>query len=296
MNYTNKFNYPQPIVDAIINDGYSKGDADISITGLIDPPRIRVLRKKHEKELVTDVSERVASLLGQIVHGILERANKEALAERRFYLELEGLTISGQLDAIYAHGVIQDYKLVSYHEVARGVKPSFEQQLNCYAYLFKYGYFKIDDVTHKSYINSNITKLEDWFILRDWSKGLAMRDPLVPQQQIIRMDVPLWPEEKTLAFLKERIAVHKAANKKLPLCSPEDRWSVPDKWAVMPKKISKVKPRSLKNHESKEQAEIHAANVGGRVEIRKGVNNRCEGNYCGVAQFCSQFKRLKETK
>ena len=36
MKITNKFSLPQPFVDFIKNDKYSRGDADISVTSLID--------------------------------------------------------------------------------------------------------------------------------------------------------------------------------------------------------------------------------------------------------------------
>ena len=288
MKYTNKFNFPQPIVTALTKDNYTKGDADISITGLLGPPRIRVLKKLNEDSLVRDVSDNVFSLLGRLMHGLLEQANQTALAEERFYLDIEGITVSGAMDAVYQDGLVQDYKLVSYHEVKRGLKPEFEAQLNCYAYLLKHGYTQSGE-QFKRVIN----KLQDVFVFRDWSKGLAKRDPEVPQQQIITVDVPLWDESKTLKLIKDRIAIHKAANKLLPDCTPEERWAVPDKWAVMPKKNA---VRSLKNHDNKKDAEEHSINVKGSfVALRPGKNNRCD-DYCDVNAFCSQYKSLKEKK
>ena len=48
MKITNNANIPQPIVDAIKNDSYSKGKADISVTQLIAPAQIVALERKHE--------------------------------------------------------------------------------------------------------------------------------------------------------------------------------------------------------------------------------------------------------
>ncbi len=45
MKYTNKHNVPVEIIRAITNDQYSKGEAHISVTGLLQPPRIRLLIK-----------------------------------------------------------------------------------------------------------------------------------------------------------------------------------------------------------------------------------------------------------
>lgn len=268
------------MVTAIKNDGYTRGESHISITGLIAPPRIRVLEKLHKKEIVEDVSDRLNVLLGQLMHLLLERANNTALSEKRFYAELEGVKISGQLDAIYDSGLVQDYKLVSLYSVKDGVKPEYEQQLNCYAALLR-----LNNVT--------VNKLQLVCVLRDWSKGAAQRDETIPQAQCIILDVKVWPEAKALEFIRERIRIHKAANTTLPECTAEERWAVPDKWAVMAKKGAS---RSLKNHDDKEMAEMHAAQVKGAfVELRKGKNNRCEG-YCSVSQWCEQFKKLKESK
>ena len=45
MKITNNFGMPQPFVDFAINDKYSKGKADISVTTLIDSPKIRLMKE-----------------------------------------------------------------------------------------------------------------------------------------------------------------------------------------------------------------------------------------------------------
>ena len=52
MKYTNKHNVPQEIINAIHNDNYTKGEAIISVTGLLQPPQIRLLAKEHSDNLV----------------------------------------------------------------------------------------------------------------------------------------------------------------------------------------------------------------------------------------------------
>ena len=49
MKLTNKYNLPVTIIDAIHEQqaAYSRGDAYKSITGLMGPPRIDILTKKH---------------------------------------------------------------------------------------------------------------------------------------------------------------------------------------------------------------------------------------------------------
>jgi hypothetical protein len=73
MNWTNKAHLPAPLVAAITNDTYDKV-GDISITGLIQPPRIRQLTIRHADKITEDVSDGIWRLIGSIGHGILERA------------------------------------------------------------------------------------------------------------------------------------------------------------------------------------------------------------------------------
>ena len=65
MKLTNKHNIPREIVRSIENDSYDMGEADISVTGLLKPPRISLLSKINEEKLEADVSDRIWILLGQ---------------------------------------------------------------------------------------------------------------------------------------------------------------------------------------------------------------------------------------
>jgi hypothetical protein len=292
MKFTNRTNLPDAIIQAIKNDDYTKGKSDISITGLISPARKRVLLKKFDEQIECDYADKINILMGQVMHGILERANKAALAEERFYLDLEGITISGEMDAVYEDsGLLQDYKLTSLYQVKDGkVSEEYEAQLNCYAYLLKYGYRLKDE--QRIQVNYKINKMQDVFLLKDWSKPKALRDPKIPKYQCVIIDVPMWGDDKTLQYIVSRINAHKAANKKLPDCTLEERWAEPDKWAVMKPGAKK----SIKNHEDKAEAELHAVKVGAEVQFRPGSSSRCEGGYCDAASVCEQFKKLKSLK
>lgn len=69
---TNKYDLPETLVNAVKNDSYVSG-GDISVTALIDSPRIRILKRKYDYE--EDVSEVLYALLGTAMHHIIERAN-----------------------------------------------------------------------------------------------------------------------------------------------------------------------------------------------------------------------------
>lgn len=99
MKLTNRLNLPRSIEQAVRNDRYSRGDAHISVTGMIAPARKRALEAAHADEITEDVSERIWALMGQIAHGILARADEDpAITEERLFIERHGWRISGSFD------------------------------------------------------------------------------------------------------------------------------------------------------------------------------------------------------
>jgi hypothetical protein len=274
---TNRMGIPQPLVDAVANDGYSKGDADISATGLLRPPRIAVLEKQYADDITEDASDRIWSLMGQVVHGILERADTTGVAERRLSIQVEGWTVSGQMDR-YINGELEDYKVVTAYKFKDGSVPEeYEQQLNIYAVILRESGFPV-------------TKAKIVGILRDWSKLEARRDPEYPQAQIVIRELSLWPPEVAKRFLRERVVLHQQARVQLPACTDEERWARPSKWALM----KKGGVRAVKLYDNEADAVAHAATDPKllSVEPRPGENVRCE-NYCAVSRMCSQFQWLK---
>ena len=139
MKITNKFGMPQPFVDFAINDKYSKGKADISVTSLIDSPRVRIMKDVYDEDVEIDAVDMVWALFGTAVHSVLEQSNpsKDIITEERLYSKLNGWILSGALDRqeiINDVTTIIDYKVTSVWSVIYG-KIEWERQLNCYAWL-----------------------------------------------------------------------------------------------------------------------------------------------------------------
>lgn len=272
MKLTNRLNLPQALVDAVKNDGYSSNGADFSVTTLLKPPRIVALEREHKEEIEEDASDRIWSLLGQVVHGILERANHDGVSERRLSIIVNGVSISGGMD-LYDSGTLQDYKFVtSYKFKGKDVPEEYEQQLNIYAEILRQN-------------NHPVDKLQIVGILRDWSKLEARRDDQYPQSQVVIRDVNLWSSEKAIAFINERVKLHLDARNNLPECSESERWARPNRFAVMKAGAQ----RAVKLYDNKNDAESHAStNPLLRVEDRPGESIRCAA-YCGVAKWCIQY-------
>jgi len=276
MKFTNKLGLPQAIVNAVCNDPYNCGDSDITVTGLIAPPRQKALISLHGDEIVEDASDRIFCLYGSLIHELLERAGGTDLKEMRLFTERNGWKISGAFDSMTIEsGVLRDYKFTTLYSVRDGYKDEWEQQLNLLALLCRENWLAVK-------------KIQIVALLRDWSQGDAKRNPDHPQTPVVVVDIPLWDEAKAEAYLFERVKLHQEARAgELPLCSDLERWKAGDKWALMKKGGKKAK--KLYMSEAEAGSACADAGAGHYVEPRKGEAKRCAG-YCSVAQFCSQWQ------
>lgn len=282
MKLTNYLDLPQPLYDAVKNDPYDKGDADYSITGLLAPPRLRRLLEIHDAELSEDVADRLDSLEGQIVHGIFERAEREAWAEPRLYAEVAGKRISGQIDRLHLEGTrIEDYKNTSIWKTAKGLPREWEEQVNGYIYL-----------AHAN--GYEVTSARAVVRYRDWKKRAARRQAGYPPHKAAVFEIPVWSDDRTYAFLVERIRLHEAARIELPLCTPSETWDKPDEYAV----YQGAGKRAVRVYQTMKEAEEHvrAFGDGYRVETRPGEKRiRCQ-DFCLLADagLCEQWIRERQ--
>jgi len=288
MKITNKFSLPETLVRAVMDDEYDKGDSVLSVTQLIAPPRIVVLQKLNEHNLMSDVVDRVPSLLGTAVHKIIEKGSKDVpghIVEERLFSDVCGWKISGAVDLQIQKGdgawEINDWKVTSVYSVLSD-KPEWEQQLNCYAYL-----------AGKSH-GRNVTSLKIVAILRDWQRKQAEIKADYPQSQIVMVDIPVWTPDQQEAYITERVGLHQAAQKAVDTgepvayCTDQERWVRGESWALM----KEGRKSAIKLYDNEEQAREDCSKSGGghHVEHRRGSAVRCAGNYCLVSMWCRQWQ------
>lgn len=297
---------PEPLYRAILNDDYDDGGSDITVTSLIRPPRMVALERQYNGEITEPASGRIWALLGQIGHGILERASDCRITEKRFFTEILGWKVSCKVDLFtdsnngyYGTRTSLDYKFLSVWTVKDGVKQEYVAQLNFGRYIAAQNGECVD-------------ALQIVAIYRDWSRLEALRDRDYPQKQVEVFPVAVWDLELAGALLKERVKLHQEARKELPQCTPQETWERPDKWAVM-KEGRKSALRVLDSeseallwaiendhakHDDKGTYKWGSYTVAFRSGIsivrRPGERVRC-ASYCSVVGFCEQWNKHQKT-
>ena len=291
MKITNKFNVPETLVALASRDYYTKGQSDYSVTEIISPPRIQRLRRKHFEEIEQDVSDMLWMLLGTALHVVAERSEVSGHTnEERLSAGIDGIILSGAIDLQKdeADGItITDYKFTSAWALMND-KPEWEQQQNIYKYL-------VERVKKKP-----VKGLKICALIRDWSRRDAQNKPDYPQAPIQIVDIPMWTFDRTEAFIKERVELHRDSKvsadwgEELPLCTEEERWVRQTTYAV--KKDGRK--TAIRVFDTQDEADALLKEMPekdkGFIEIRKGEAVRCTGNFCGVSQWCSQFQNQKE--
>ena len=153
-----------------------------------------------------------------------------------------------------------------------------------------------------------IKSLKICAILRDWQQRDARNKDSYPQAPIVLVDIPLWSFNERDVYVRSRMALHRSASDMVtimkdsdlpvdaffPKCTDTERWSQPEKWAIM----LKGRKKAAKLCETKEEAEHIMATEEFKLkpylEHRKGEPKRCTGNYCSVADICHQWKEERE--
>ena len=287
MKIGNIYNLPQPFVDLVSESDYSSGDADITTTSLFQPPKIRELMKRHADKITEDASDRVWVMLGSANHYVLEKiANKNPeryIAEHRYYADIDGVKLGGQID-LYdkEEQVLYDYKVSSVYKAMSDDHFDWTAQASVNKMLLEHNGIPVKRA-------AIILVMKD-FKLRD-SKIKAN----YPKCAVQEIKLNTWGEVETLAWARSRITLHEKAktltDDEIPICTPEERWRTPDVFAVLPKKGAK---RAVNNglFEERLQAESLAREIGGHVEERIGQDRRCQ-DFCRVRSYCTYGRQLK---
>jgi len=290
MLITNRFSLPQPFVDLVSGDTYSKGESDITTTGLAQPPKIAELWRRHADEITMDCSEKVWTMMGTANHWVLEqialRNPERYVAEKRFYLDIDGMKLGGQIDLFDRDTeTLWDYKVSSVYKAMSDDHQDWTKQANVNKLLCEH-----NGIYPK--------KLAILLVCKDWKRRDSEIKADYPKCAIQEIQLPIWNPEETFAYIRSRIALHNAAKlveneDAIPVCTEEERWAKPTTWAVLKEKGAK---RAVNGgiFESQSEAELFVKKHGGYIERRQGEETRCL-HFCQVRKWCN-FGRNLTTK
>ena len=203
MKITNQHNLPEVVFNALTFSDYTKGDSLLSVTQLIDSPRVSQLQRQHDDEIEQDAVDFLWSRFGTSVHQMFEAAvhGADCISEERLFAEVNGWKISGAIDLQHlTHDgvIVSDYKVTSVWSVIND-KQEWHKQLNCYAWM----------VRHAKQLP--VKQLRIIAILRDWSRRKAEEGGNYPDSPIKMITIPMWSESDQDNYVQERVALHQEA-------------------------------------------------------------------------------------
>jgi hypothetical protein len=281
MKITNKQNLPPPVVALLTRNFYTKGASQYSVTELMSPPKIRRLREQYDDQIEIDVTSMLASQFGTFMHGKLEAKEIEGyINEERLYVDVEGITISGQIDLQKddPDGIeIVDYKFVKAWSVMMN-KSDWETQLNVYKWLVEISKRK------------PVKRLQICAFIKDYSQHETKEG--YPEAEAVMIDVPLWDAVKAETYVRTRLEMHREAKmahdfgEELQPCTNEERWAKETTYATK----REGRKTAIRVFKTLEEATELAEKEKGYVETRQGEYTRCAGNYCYVAKWCKQYQ------
>jgi hypothetical protein len=284
MKITNKLGLPDMLVRAVEKD-YEYRDKRYSITSLLDPDRVLMLKRRYNDLITQDVSDCIWMLFGTVTHYALETGielkENEYVEEHLEYTFDSGYTLSGIIDHVYDY--VDDYKTTSVWTVIYGSNNEhWKKQLQMGAYL------------HYKKHGNWISKGRIIAILKDFNKNDAkLKDnyPKLPVQ-VIEFDLgtPEEIEDWIINRFKRIAEVEQLADYDLPLCTEEERFNSGTKWAVKKKKNK----TAFKVFDDFDKARDLLINLEqkypGEYEVieRPGEDKKCQA-YCGCCNFCPYY-------
>lgn len=257
------------VIDALTTDDYdlSKRPANVfSATEVIDAPKNRILHRRHDAELIIDISDNFHTMDGSAVHYVMERANKdskrERLSEERIFICIpekngevwnaftmaEGEDLLKQPwyhpDSVYVSckfdnyeredECVEDYKRTSVWEAVFGLKDSRVKQLNICGYALRLLHFPVN--TLRACLD-----LKDWSAkdLKDAERrsettGMPCNYPPIKYKEF---KAPVWSNDECAQYIIERVSLHlEALSKKddeIEECNADERWYRGEQFAIM---------------------------------------------------------------
>ena len=279
MRITNFMNLPQAFVDAVSVERHNEKGC-YSATTLLHSATDVLLTERHFDEIEVDASDSVWQIWGTAVHSIFEKQKDNAFKEEQFKVKIGNSTVTGRVDNYdLENEILADFKTCASWKIIYKDFDDWYKQGMIYAYLMKQN-------------GLNVKRCQFIALIKDHSKSKAKIDSTYPQSPVYvyQFDVTENGLAEIEKFIKEKIADIEAnentPDSELKGCTPDERWSKGDTWAIM----RAGRKTALKVCNSEEEAKSLIEKLGGtNIEFRKGEDVRC-GSYCNVSKWCPYYQ------
>lgn len=279
MNYTNELNLPEPLVDAV-KSNHAYKEHRYSVTEVLGGTCEAILKRRHDREITEDVSQRIWALFGTAVHKVLQESEAEPWQERERYVKvpIEGtrFELSGIFDMYdKRERRVTDWKTCSVWKTQVGDFEDWRKQLAAYCWMLERS-------------GEEAREGEIVAIMRDHSMRKARFEKGYPPHPVMRIawrfdDADMEDTGVRLRrwFLDLADQLGRADEDLVP-CTPGERWSRPETWAVM----RSGRKKAVRVFGSEEEAVgFMGDDPDMHIERRKGEDVRCQ-SYCPVARWC----------
>ncbi len=259
----------------------------IHVTDLLMPAYARNLLIDKADEIEVDYSGWLISVQGDALHQAYQKylGAKGYLCEQHFEQEIEGITLVGTLDA-YDPGTMTliDLKQTSVWGPSYKIE-DYTKQTNCYAW-----FLEKKRQIKKIYIDV-------WY--RNWKMADQLRNRNYPEIPYERIEIEVWPLEKTEQFIKDQIHYLLMCKDG---CSREDKWQ---KYSAVRSVNGKEKVTPDKNFGSRSEAEYWIKNWTPEAScLKKAPKGKITWrlvdteptsclHYCSARSVCPYAKSLK---
>lgn len=282
MKVTNIYNLPTALVEAVTTEKHNK-DGEYSATTLLKGACETILTKRHWDDILVDVSEFIWQIFGTATHSIFEAQKDNTFKEEFFSVDVSNSKVTGRVDSYdLENETIVDWKTTSVWKVIKQDFSDWKRQGLIYSWLIKK-------------CGMNVKKCRFIALLKDHSKADARNKADYPKQPVYVYEFDVTDDDlaeiETFieAKVKELEFYDSTPDENLTPCTPEERWTTPEKWAHM----KEGRKSAIKLYDSEEEVAKVELKSGEYIEHRPGENKKCD-NYCNCREWCPLFKKEAE--
>jgi hypothetical protein len=228
-NEPDSCDHPFFLIKAMRDNAKSRTGAGLSATKLMDCDRFHVLSDDYGFDYYESPDDYKARFTGTVIHGGIEKftsGEPDVISEKRFFRDIEVrfvdddgeihgevFTLSGQMDLIYPHWMLDGREVVKVTDAKSGgsralrkdLKPldSHVEQVNIYRWILANGRPEVPEVVTTPTREGDVVTEIDAPVSFDVQVATIL---YIKNGAMVEVDVPLWPLDETEEHIRGLIA------------------------------------------------------------------------------------------